>query len=269
MSNKLPICVLLNTSGTRRYVYLKYGHIDEKEYVEEMVQLSITCLNALYTYGAKYIFTPITVSNEDREKNNTSTLRVKMIGRAISTYSELYKRYNIKIHVVGDDYMDLKSLKDIASTHNSTLLSEDNNHLVLFCNIYTEHSYRKLFEIQQKQHTMDLNTIKKEWYSSLPNDIPDISLRIGFGKPSYGHDLYPFLMNRETIHEYFYQTLGYPSENDIKQICDDYNNVRITWIEDKSQRYGQQSDYSWWNSTSLPVLGLGKRIGPFWIPKSQ
>ncbi|SNW62072.1 Hypothetical protein ORPV_168 [Orpheovirus IHUMI-LCC2] len=265
MNFKLPPSILLNASGTRRYVYLKCGNLSPDQYINEMVNFTIKSIKLLYEKGAKYIFSPITVANEDKEVGRTSLVRVQMVEKAIRKFSQEYLKNNIRIHVAGDDYINLSSLRDCVNKYNELLENDNNNHLILFCNLYTEHSYNKLIEMTS-QGIGGLDELKLSWYNTLPIDIPPISLRLAFGKPCYGHDLYPFLMTDRTIHDYFYQTLGYPSEDDINRIIDDYNKIRMVWREDKSKGYVEQEDYSWWSRPLLPILGLGKRIGHFWTP---
>ncbi len=96
-------------------------------------------------------------------------------------------------------------------------------------------------------------------------DIPPATLYLAFGKPIVSYDIIPPLLAGE-LQCYWTQQPGFRiDEETLRHILYDYAYLRRTWKQDKIERYtaiSQQRDL--W--AQRRVLGLGRRLGPFWYP---
>lgn len=97
-------------------------------------------------------------------------------------------------------------------------------------------------------------------------DVPPVTLYLGFGKPVVAPDLLPPLL-MDKVQCYWTQRPGYRlSEEELRRIFYDYAFVRSTWQADKSTRAENALAHrtSWERG---PILGMGRRLGPFWYPQ--
>lgn len=98
-------------------------------------------------------------------------------------------------------------------------------------------------------------------------DIPSATLLISWGKPIINHDLLPPLLVGD-MQSYWHNKPGYSvTEQDFRTILYDYAFTRGTWTEDKSDRAEQALKYRA-EFENGPIIGLGRRLGPFWYPQS-
>lgn len=79
----------------------------------------------------------------------------------------------------------------------------------------------------------------------------------------------PALGAFDGMHCYWLQKPGYvTSENSVLSILYDYAFTRKTWVRDKSNRTEEVLKYRT-EMTKDHILGVGKRLGPFWYPDSE
>lgn len=96
-------------------------------------------------------------------------------------------------------------------------------------------------------------------------DIPPATLYLDFGKPVFSPDLTPPFLGG-VMHAYWTQKPGYSlDEAQWRRILYDYAYARATWQEDKQGRAEQALAYEAYWAKGV-ILGLGKRLGPFWYP---
>ena len=78
-------------------------------------------------------------------------------------------------------------------------------------------------------------------------------------------DLFPPLL-MDDVQCYWSQQAGYSlTEQQFRRIVYDYAYLRQTWQEDKTERAKAAMAHQeiWERET---IVGLGKRLGPFWYP---
>lgn len=98
--------------------------------------------------------------------------------------------------------------------------------------------------------------------------IPPASLLVSFGKPLISEDILPPLLYEE-IQCYWTQQPGYNlNEDALRRILYDFAFLRGTWRSDKTGRAEEAVNYreAWEKG---PVVGLGRRLGPFWYPATE
>ena len=97
--------------------------------------------------------------------------------------------------------------------------------------------------------------------------IPPVKLYIGYGKPVISAAVCPPLLGAfDGMHSYWLQKPGFVTEErSVLSILYDYAFTRKTWMHDKSERTAQVLNYRAEISKDN-ILGVGKRLGPFWYP---
>ena len=97
--------------------------------------------------------------------------------------------------------------------------------------------------------------------------VPPIELYLAFGKPVIAPELLPPLLY-DKVNCYWTQRPGYRlSEIELRTILYDHAILRATWQADKSERAGAALvERAAWEQG--PILGLGRRLGPYWYPLS-
>jgi hypothetical protein len=96
-------------------------------------------------------------------------------------------------------------------------------------------------------------------------DIPPATVLVSFGKPLVAQDHLPPMLFEET-QCYWTQRPGYGlTEPELRSIFYDRAFLRATWREDKTGREQQALLHrgAWENP---PLVGLGRKLGPFWYP---
>lgn len=96
-------------------------------------------------------------------------------------------------------------------------------------------------------------------------DIPPASIYLDFSKPVVSPDLLPpYLIG--VLHCYWSQQPGYSLDQEqLRTILYDFAYVRPTWQVDKTGRAEQVlAQRKVWEQRR--IIGLGKRVGPFWYP---
>jgi hypothetical protein len=96
-------------------------------------------------------------------------------------------------------------------------------------------------------------------------DVPDIDLFLGFGKPVVGPDMLPPLLCSK-VDCYWTQRPGYRlDDEEFRAILHDHTVLRCTWQADKTERAtAALAHRQAWEQG--PILGLGTRLGPYWYP---
>ncbi|MCP4076079.1 MAG: hypothetical protein GY744_07835 [Gammaproteobacteria bacterium] len=120
-------------------------------------------------------------------------------------------------------------------------------------------------------------SLKTDWetqddliYTQYKEAIPPIKLYIGYGKPVMSSAVCPPLLAAfDGMHSYWLQKPGFlTDERSVLSVLYDYAHTRKTWISDKSERTEQVLNY---RDEMLQdnILGIGKRLGPFWYPDNN
>jgi hypothetical protein len=96
--------------------------------------------------------------------------------------------------------------------------------------------------------------------------IPPATLLLSFGKPLVALDHLPPMLFEE-IQCYWTQRPGYSlTERELRTILYDRAYLRSTWRHDKTgrERDALRHRHAW--GEHAPLIGLGRRLGPYWYP---
>jgi hypothetical protein len=173
-----------------------------------------------------------------------------------------YKRRGWRACIIGADY--IPELKPAAETLQG-IFSKSNYPLTVY--FIATPSY--------DSHWVDLASILKQGWRSqeelirdqYKETIPPVKLYVGYGKPTFSAAVCPPALGAfNGMHCYWLQKPGYvTNEISVLSILYDFAITRQTWIRDKSDRTEQVLQYRT-EMLKENVLGVGKRLGPFWYP---
>jgi hypothetical protein len=99
-------------------------------------------------------------------------------------------------------------------------------------------------------------------------DVPPATLWLGFGKPFFSADMFPLLI-ADAVQCYWDQRPGFVADEALlRRILFDLAHTRRTWAADKTERYGAvPAQRDLWDQRN--VIGLGRRVGNFWYPRTE
>lgn len=97
--------------------------------------------------------------------------------------------------------------------------------------------------------------------------VPPADILVSFSKPLVSPGIMPFFLMSATS-AYWTQEPGFSLDTvSLRRILYDHHYLRATWSADKTHRYTQVEQL---RAHSLQhIVGLGRRIGPFWLADEQ
>ncbi|MEM7115058.1 MAG: hypothetical protein AAF614_21650 [Chloroflexota bacterium] len=261
-----PSTMVYSVSGTRRKSALAGISSQGEDYTNWTGKQMLKSLDVVFNHGVKHILMPMLTPSQFNEQ---TPLYREFLWRWLDeglrkpdTISG-YQRLKVRVHIPFIEY--LPSLHDAAAVlKHQTDLNGAQHHLWIF--IVPEHNILWSWALE-KLRKHDASTTPYEAIRTIYGiDIPPATLYLDFGKPIVSPDLLPpFLVGK--LECYWTQRPGYSLDQEqFRRILYDYAYMRKTWQEDKTGRAEQALRYrkAWEEG---PILGLGKRLGPFWYPQ--
>jgi hypothetical protein len=248
--------------GTRRSAAFHGIKAWTQEYIEWAQAGTLSCLDLLFEHGVHHVFLPLFMSGHIREVQNVEAQLAKPASRFVAAHHILaaYQERGWRVRLVGGDFSDTLSetknllLAETAQTSEKTLWWTVSRGIA--------EEWTALAPALQTGCT-DTHAAAIRAYYGL--DVPLISLFLGFGKPFVSPELFPPLLQGE-VQCYWSQQVGYSlTARQLRLIFYDYAFLRNTWQQDKLTRAAEAvEDRTLWESEL--ILGLGRRMGPFWYP---
>jgi hypothetical protein len=267
IAKQIPPSMIFAAGGTRRAARLA-GIKDQNEYARWSSKQLIECFGLFAKYGLRHIVTHAIVPTQWMEV--TPDYRenlVEWVGGILTDEETVdeYKRRGWRACLIGADH--IPELKPASETLQDNFPKSDYPLTVYF--IVTP-SY--------DSHWVDLASILRwDWRTQdeliveqYQEAIPPVKLYVGYGKPTLSAAVCPPALGAfEGMHCYWLQKPGYvTNEISVLSILYDYAITRQTWIRDKSDRTEQVLQYRT-EMLRENVLGVGKRLGPFWYPDNK
>lgn len=258
-----PRSMIYSVSGTRRSAALEGQLADGARYVQWSRERMMGCLELIFTHGVQHVIMPVITPSQFAEA--TPAYREHLWGwldaglageQALAEYARRGWRVRLPF------YEALPPLRDAGARLARGTAGEGAPSLWAF--VAPEHN----FFWEQALSTGVLagaGTAAEARQLLYGADIPPATLCIDFGKPVISPDLAPpFLAG--VMHAYWTQKPGYSlDEGQWRRILYDFAFVRPTWREDKQGRAEEALAHeAVWRQEV--VLGLGRRMGPFWYP---
>lgn len=261
-----PKSMIFAAGGTRRAAKLA-GIDDQREYVKWSSQQLIECFALFANYGLEQIITHAIVPTQWMEV--TPDYREKLVDwvtwilTSEDTIAE-YKRRGWRACLIGADY--IPALSPVAEKLSQHFSKNDYALTVYYLATprYDSH-WRGMAKVLQRGWRSQDELILAQYHEA----ISPVELYVGYGKPVFSPAVCPPAIGAfEGIHGYWLQKPGYVTDQrSVLAILYDYAVTRRTWMRDKSNRtekvLAHRDEFS-----QKMILGLGKRLGPFWYPHS-
>lgn len=263
MRKVAPETLILTNGGTRRRAVLEGIDPASDEYARWTRLQMIDSLSLLFHHGIRHIFT--IVVGETNYAESTPGYREKLAewvewGLAGEDALHDYATRNWRVRLIGtDSWPELQPTAhrlDIETAHN------DGPRVWFLAASHAEASWEHLFRTLSGHN---ITTRAEAIRAVYGEDVPLATMFLGAGKPEvFPSVMPPLLVGR--LQCYWRMHLGYMlDEQALRAILYDYAYTRKTWQKDKTGRAEQVLAFNEvWEDPA--VIGLGKRLGPFWYP---
>jgi hypothetical protein len=264
MTKYTPDSMIFAAGGTRRAAVLA-GIQDQDAYVRWSSEQLMTCFGLFAQYGVRHIVTHAIVPTQWMEI--TPGYREKLVEWVQENLTNeaiinTYQHKNWRSCLIGVDF--IPEFKSTATKLLDTFPKSDYSLTVYYAvtPAYDSHWLGLMSVLGQ-----DWQTQEELILAQYKEPIPPIKLYVGYGKPVMSAAVCPPSLGAfDGMHSYWLQKPGFVTdERSILSILYDYSFTRQTWMSDKSERTTQVLNYRTEISQDT-VLGVGKRLGPFWYP---
>ena len=260
-----PASMVYSVSGTRRGAALAGKRDQGQEYMQWSRERMMICLDLLFEHGVQHVIMPVITPSQFNEA--TPSYREHLwtwleAGLAGPDALAEYKERDWKVRVPFADAMP--RLREAGETLARETAAESE------CNLwaFVVPSHNMLWEqaLVRLGNGGPVSSTQEAIRLLYGADIPPATLYLDFGKPVFSPDMAPPLLLGVT-HCYWTQRPGYSlDEAQWRRILYDYAIIRPTWREDKQGRAAQALAHEEIWREDL-IVGLGKRLGPFWYPE--
>lgn len=259
-----PPSMIYSVSGTRRGAALAGKMKQGLEYMEWSRQRMMECLDLIFAHGVRHIIMPVITPSQFREATPSyrehlwAWLDHGLAGpQAVSDYAARDWRVRLPF------YQALPRLSQAGERLAQETAAESDMNLWTF--VAPQHNFLWEQALARLAQNPPVHAAPDAIRLLFGADIPPATLYLDFGKPVFSPDLAPpFLVG--VMHCYWTQKPGYSlDEAQLRRILYDYAYVRPTWKEDKRGRAQKALEHEDTWQQDL-IIGLGRKLGPFWYP---
>lgn len=260
----VPETVVYNTSGSRRSAALAGVSPEGDEYVTWNRKGMMSRLKMLFDHGVKHILKPaVTPSMFSEKTENYSEHLWHWIDREFSSDENIAEMINLgwNVRIIFSELMP--NLKNAHVKLAQIEYREDQPSLWIIVN--PKHNQFNEWMLQKIQQHGPIANSKEAIELLYGRYIPPAKLYLDFGKLIISPDIVPPFL-KGVMDCYWTQQPGYRlTEENFRKILYDSLYTRKTWKDDKRGRAIEAVNYrEYWEGDK--VVGLGKRIGPYWYP---
>lgn len=257
----VPSSLLFAPGGTRRSAAL--AGISERDYPRWAHAEMLKYCRSLANYGIRHIYTGMILQTQERESTGWYAGQLAKWAEAIMATPEAmaeYRALGFRMRVVGTAMApEFASLAD--QLGNGTPEGELTIWFITAPDVAKVWTW--IFDTVRRAHVTSQSELIRALYGE---DLPPAPICLSYGKPMMGADFLPPFLHADRVQCYWPQKPGYAmTDLEWRRILYDYAFTRATWAEDKTGREQQVLEHRtlWENA---PILGLGRRVGPFWFP---
>lgn len=258
-----PATVVFAPGGTRRAAALQGISPQSDDYARWTRERMIACSQRFFQLGVRHLFMSVMRPAQLAEIGRYRERLLFWLDSGLAGEEALadYARLGWRVRLVGGD-----TLPELART-NERLRAATARHagptLWFYVVPEAESPWQWVLSAIRRGAAA---TVAEAIEAIYGEPVPLATLYLAFGKPILVPDLLPPLLMGEA-QSYWFQTPGYDIEpQTLRRIVYDYAYLRQTWAQDKSSRYADMGAYHTLLQQPL-VLGLGRRVGPFWYPE--
>lgn len=220
------------------------------------------CLQTIFHYGVAHVFTPMVMTTHANEVDDVVQQLILPLGKFASDphLLALCRKHNWRLRIAPSSYGEL--LQPYMEEIEEKTPRNAKHTWWMTCTPSYESWWSSLLGIAKSEAVTTRSEAIRALYGE---DVPPINLCISFGKPMISPDLFPLLL-MDNVHCYWSQQVGHSlTDEQFRKVLYDYAFLRQTWQKDKTARAKEaQAHRDIWEQEF--ILGLGKRLGPFWYP---
>ncbi|HJZ49806.1 MAG TPA: hypothetical protein VKE41_21665 [Roseiflexaceae bacterium] len=260
-----PVTMFLAPGGTRREAILAGISPQSEEYPRWSRERMFGCIDMLFRLGVRHLFVtalrsaPLAEVGRFRERLLDWTEQGMAGPEALADY----RRLGWRVRLAGAEHVP--ELRAAADRLRAATPAQADRTLWMYVSGTPDSHWETLLAAAQRARVRSRAELVRALYGE---EIPPATLCLSWGKPMVAADLVPLLLAGE-LQCYWTQQPGFGQhEQTIRRIFYDYAYTRRTWRQDKSTRYaGVAADRTIWERPL--VLGVGRRVGPFWYPAAD
>jgi hypothetical protein len=257
-----PQTMFVAPGGTRREAVLAGVASDCEEYPRFSRARMNECMDVIFGLGVRHVFLNMLRPSPLSEVGHYRRRLLHWAEQGVVGPEPLadYARRGWRVRIVGaDDIPELMACRQ--RLIQETPANAAHTLWYVACSTPESH-WSSIFEAARTSGARTRAELIRALYGE---DIPPATLCLSWGKPMIAADIVPLLLAGE-LQCYWTQRPGFAQgERTLRHILYDYAYTRRTWVSHKAQRYADVPAQRWlWEQPR--VLGLGKRVGPFWYP---
>ena len=257
-----PRSMVYAPGGTRRSAMFAGVEPWSAEYVRLGYEGITKCIDLIFRHGVKHVFTPAIMAGHARE---VGAIEQELFKTMSSFFADprllaLVRGYGWRMRIAPSAYADV--LGPVTESLERDTVSDGKHTWWLTVTPSIDSWWSTFIKVAKSE---EVHSRAEAIVALYGEDVPPITLCLAFGKPMVAPDLFPPLL-MESVQCYWSQQAGYSlTEQQFRRILYDYAFLRQTWQKDKSERArAAMAHQETWEREM--IVGLGKRLGPFWYP---
>lgn len=256
-----PATMIYAAAGTRRAAALAGITADSDDYARWSREQMMSACRLIFAHGVKHLFTILATPGQFREVGRYRDRLLDWIDWGLAGPEALadFRAQGWRVRLIGAHEIDQLG----AATERLRALPGAADERTLWLWVIPDDDAPWRWQCQRLPRS--IRTRSDAVVALYGEPVPPAGLFLGFGKPAVADYLLPPLLSG-TTHCYWTQRPGYSlTQRELREVLFDYACMRPTWRSNKSGRgEAALADRALWEREA--ILGLGRRVGPFWYP---
>lgn len=259
-----PSTIVYTMGGTRRSAALAGIVPESNAYIRWTREQLVACLSLIFRYGVKHIFVVAITPDNYQETGAYRERLIEFTDWALAGPEALadYGRLGWRVRLLGSEH--IPELAATAARLRTQTPAHSPHTLWSLAIPHADAPWQTIIDAMQQTGAHTHQALIQAVYGEA---IPPITMFLSTGKLAFSQTLLPPLLIGK-VQCYWRQQPGHNlTEREWREILYDYAYTRATWKEDKQGRAEAALQHrAVWETA--PTIGLGKRVGPFWVPAS-
>lgn len=257
-----PQSMVYAPGGTRRSATFAGIEPWSDAHVRETQKRFVDCLDVIFCYSVAHVFTPILMVGHFKEHAGLEEKLLLRMGEFATDpfLLQMFGERGWRIKLVPSEFTDL--LRPYMEWLDRCTPTTFKHTWWMTVTPSYESWWSSMIALAKAEHVLTRSDAICAMYGEY---VPPIELCFAFGKPMVSPDLFPPLL-MDNVQCYWSQQAGYSlTHQQFRKAVYDSALLRNTWQKDKAARAKEASAHRelWQREV---ILGLGKRLGPFWYP---
>lgn len=257
-----PVSMSYGAGGTRRAGVFAGIEPWSNEFMIWAHQQMLDSQALIFRYGIQHLFSPLIIPNNLKEVHHYRDQLFRQVEPVLTRPEAIaqYQALGIRVRILGGE--QVPEVQKTAEKLDALTGSNGNQTLYWTVVLDPEEQWTQLFSTVSLANVRTRAQAIRAIYGE---DIPPITLYLNHGKPEFSFNTIPPLLVGQAQCYWNQKPGSVLDEPLLRTIFYDYAYLRKTFRADKLERaQAALADQETW--TSAPMLGIGRRMGPFWYP---